>query len=302
MRTHRLAHCRTLVLAALIGASTLGLGFTQPEGERPGERQPEGERPGPEQIRERLEARLESARAFVDRLEAGIAQIEGGKDIDPALWREIGRFASEARSRPEHPGPGDGREPGRAFREGSDKDAPTIEEMRAFIDKQVPWLAERLRSADEKYPGASERMIRGFERRIAELIQQHEEDPVAAGLFIEQFRLGADMFDEARRVRRGLASGAMTEADARLVWRTLAERHVEIRERLTRHEVGQARTRLEELEARLATDIEQRSQMIEEMADRMFRRSMHGDRRDDRKPEDAPREGRPDGERRKPGG
>lgn len=303
MFTHRPAR-RTLWVATLVGMSTFGLGFTQPEGDQFTERQPEADRLAPEQIRRRLDAHLEWARGFVKRLEAGISQIDQGKEVEPALWREIGRFGPEGmRGRPGEL-PIEGREPPRNFRDGdlAEREPLPVAEMRAFIDEQLPWLSERLARADEKFPGSSERMIRGFERRIAELMQQHEEDPIAAGLFIDQFRLGADIVDEARRVRQGLASGEMTEAEARSVWRTLAERHVDIRERLTRHEIEQARARLEELESRLATDTEQRAQMIEDMAERMFRRSMRGDRHDDRKPDAGPREGRPDGERRKSGG
>lgn len=310
MRTHRPVRGRRILAATLVCFSTLSFGFVQPEPSRPGERQPEIDRPQPAQIRERLQSRLEWARSFVDRLESGLRELDQGDEIDPALWREVLRAGGEGmRARPgeptaREPGPGEGGGPGWQFRDrgGEQREAPTLEEMKAFINERTPWLAERLARADEKYPNSSDRVIMGFAPRIAEIMQQTHDDPEAAELFIEQFRLGADIVDEARRIRQAVAAGEMTEDEARSAWRSLAERHVDIRERLTRHEADQTRARLAELEAQLASDTEKRSQMIEEMADRMFRRSMMRDRRDDHRPEDDPREGRPDGDRRGPGG
>lgn len=295
---------RRLIAIATIGSGLFAFGFVQPEPVQPEQSQsPREEAEGgaeqaadPQQLRARLQSRLDWARGFVERLEQGIARLESGEEIDPSLMREIGRgFGDGSRFRNDDRRWGDGPD-GRD--DGDEREMPSLEEMKAFVREHVPWLTERFAAMDEKNPGASDAMLLRAAPRIADAMEQMREDPEAAALFIEQFRLGSDIVDSSRRIRKAVESGEMTEEDARSAWRALAERHVDIRERLTRHEVERARERLLELEQDLAGDSARRTELIEEMAERMHRRSSHFGR--DRRDDSSRGDGEKDGDHRRP--
>jgi len=131
-------------------------------------------------------------------------------------------------------------------------------------------------------------------------MHRSKEDPAAARALVEQFRLGADMVDVTRRIRRAMAAGEMTPDEARAAFRKLAERHMKIREQLTRREIEQARERLAEMEKNLSADQEKRDAILDEMAKRMFERASHGDRPGERPRDGKRRDGPRDGGSRRP--
>ncbi len=283
MQMHR-SILRSAVAGFLILGMSTGVALAQHETDRAAVRTREGAQPNMrEQIRERLTERLERARDLVERLENTLAQIDRGERPDPALLRELDRPRGRAQGREvDGPVPGEGRDSPRDSLGAADRAQPSVEEMRAFIDREVPWLATRLKRAEAEHPGSSEAMLRRAGPRIAEVMRKAKDDPAGARVLVEQFRLGADMVDASRRIRRAMAAGEMTEEQAKAAFRKLALRHLEIREHLAQRELEHARKRVQELEKGLAADRAKRDAILDDMAERMFKRASHFDRSGDR--------------------
>ncbi len=298
---------RSILRSAVAGSMILGMNTTvalaQRETDRPAVRQRAQDQPNMrEQIRERLTERLKRARTMVERLEKALAQVDRGQRPDPALLGELDRprgGGAPGRAM-DGPLPGEGRDLPRNAAGAVDRSQPSLEEMRAFVDREVPWLATRLKQAEAKHPGSSDAMLRRAGPRIAEVMQRAKDDPTAAKVLVEQFRLGADMVDASRRIRRAMAAGEMTQEQAKAAFRKLAQRHLEIRERLTRRELEHARKRVQELEKGLAADSERRDAILDDMAERMFKRASHFDRPGDRARDGRSRDKPGDGGSRRP--
>lgn len=268
-------------IGLMLGASSLV--WAQPEREEPvrdAEVQPE-QRPTPEQWRERLQARMDRARQSASQYEQALEKLERGEMPDPALMREFDRSTGDGpRSfggmRPD----GDGRSfSARPDHAQSDTPPPSVEQIRAFISRELPWLAERLDRADQDRPGSSEMMIRRVTPQIAEVMSKFEHDPAEASILIEQFRLGSDIVDAIRRIRLRMETNELSEPDLRALIRGFAERHYDLRLKMTRLEVERAETNLAELRARLSNDLEKRDEMIDEITERMMSRWSQIDRR-----------------------
>jgi hypothetical protein len=298
MQMHR-SILRSAVAGFLILGMNTGVAYAQRETDRAAVRERAQDQPNMhEQIRERLAERLKRARTIVERLEKALSQIDRGERPDPGLLRDMDRaWGGEPGREADGPMRGQGRGPAVPPLGESDhaQVQPSLEEMRAFVDREVPWLATRLKRADAERPGSSEAMLRRAGPRIAEVMRRSKDDPAAARVLVEQFRLGADLVDASRRIRRAMAAGDMTQEQAKAAFRKLAQRHLEIRERLTRRELEHARKRIEELEKGLATDRQQRDAILDDMAERMFKRASHfgrpGDRPRDGRGRDEPRDG-----------
>lgn len=273
----------------------------------------------PEALRERVRTRLDRAKENITRLEHLLDRIEAGESIDPAELNELmppdrpfrermGEALAERRGGPMRdgapgtgPGAGPGAGPGPGF--GRPDAAPdiTVEDVRAFIKSELPWLEERLSAAETSHPGVKESMIERIRPQIAEIMETRRDDPELATLKIAQFRLGADWIETSRTVREDLRSGEMTREQAIAAFTDLAERHFELRQQITRHEIERLRADLAARERELNDDDVRRSEWIRNMAERMVER-LGRDRgfrggdgrpgRDDRDDDDNERPGR----------
>ncbi|MCL4220574.1 MAG: hypothetical protein KJZ65_04305 [Phycisphaerales bacterium] len=247
----------------------------------------------PETLRDRLRMRIDRTRESLDRLEKLLNRVEAGEEIDPAelvdvvperpLRDRLGeREPGERRFGPGGPGGsggefipggqglGPGGPPGMGRVETAPVPAP--EEVAAFIEAELPWLNERLRRADAEREGMGQEILRRVTPQIVEIMQVRREDPELARLKMEQFRLGADWIETAAQVRIALRTGQMTREQAVAAFTELAERHFELRQRITRHEIERLRNELAAREQELNADESDRSQWVSRMAERMVER------------------------------
>lgn len=244
----------------------------------------------PESMRDRLRVRIERTRETLNRLERLLDRVEAGEEIDPAeliealpdrpLRDRLGdREPGERRFGPGGPGGelvpggqgfGPGGPPGMV--RGDVAPSPTPEEVAAFVKAELPWLDERLRRADVERAGLGQEVLRRVTPQIVEIMQVRRDDPELARLKMEQFRLGADWIEASGQVRNALRSGEMTREQAVAAFTQLAERHFELRQRITRHEIERLRSELAAREEELNRDEVDRSQWISQMAERMVDR------------------------------
>lgn len=291
---------RAVVIAAAVAVATAAI--AQPERQPPAPATADQ----PEAVRERLRMRLERARESIGRLESLLARLDAGESIDPTELSDLaperpvrGRFGEGAGDGLERRGPGpreDAPGPG-GF---GWADAPANfdpEEVAGFIRAELPWLDERLNRADSDHPGMREEMLRRVTPQIVEIMQTRRDDPELARLRLAQFRLGADWIEASRRIRDALRGGEVTRDQAVSAFTELAERHFDLRQRITRHEIERLRTELAARERELNQDDARRVEWIGDMARRMVER-VSGRQRGPRDSDEPDRERGPGGEPR----
>lgn len=278
---------RLIAFACVISPAPLVL--AQSEREAVPQQQPDQA----EMLRDRLRARIDRTRESLDRLEKLLVRVDAREEIDPAellealperpLRDRLGeREPGERRFGPGGPGgPGGEMAPGGqglglggppGLGRGESGPLPTTEEVAAFVQTELPWLNERLSRADAEREGMGQEILRRVTPQIVEIMQVRREDPELARLKMEQFRLGADWIEAAAQVRNALRSGEMTREQAVAAFTDLAERHFELRQRITRHEIERLRSELAAREQELNADESERSQWVSRMAERMVER------------------------------
>jgi hypothetical protein len=232
------------------------------------------------QLRERLASRLERSKASHDALVQAIARLDAGEEtgsvltsLGPVLREELPGIIESLRQR----GPASG---GPHAGPGIDRIEVDPQAIEAFIEREIPWLSERLNKAEAERPGSRAEMIRRLTPQVEEILNTSRENPQLAELYIVQFRLGSELIDTLRRVRRAIEAGEQTEDQARSVLRELATQHVMVREKITRSEIDSLRARLAEREAELNAQIEDRDRIIASMTDRMMSRGIEWRRGD----------------------
>ena len=234
-----------------------------------------------QELRSRLELRLEQADALRARLAEMIDALDRGECPDEVLG-PVGRRLLERRLG-EMPGLGPaglrhraglGPPPG-----GAEVD---LEEVRAFIDEHLPLLAARLEEAEGVDPERAERMLSRMAPRLGEIMLARDEDPAFARLRLDEMRTGMDILGATRSFRQARESGGDLDA-ARAELRALVERQVDLRLRLERHRIDRGRADLAEAEARLAEQQARREALVEEhlsrIVDRALQRPGPGDHR-----------------------
>lgn len=283
---------RLIALSFVLAPASVLLAQDRPEPAAPQADQPET-------LRDRLRARIDRTRESLNRLERLMDRVEAGEEIDPVELMEalpdrplrdrLGeREPGERRFGPGPAGQGGGAggpggemapagqgrgasgPPGMGRSEGGP--APSAEEVAAFVKDELPWLDERLARADAEREGMGREILRRVTPQIVEMMQVQREDPTLAGLKMEQFRLGADWIEASGQIRNALRSGEMTREQAVAAFTQLAERHFELRQRITRHEIERLRAELVAREQELNEDEAERSQWVSRMAERMVDR------------------------------
>lgn len=238
----------------------------------------------PEVLRERVRSRLDRAKENIARLEQLLNRIESGEKIDPAELNELmppdrpfrdrmGDAIVDRRGGPMREGvPGTGQGPGPGFGRPDTAPEVTVEDVRAFIQRELPWLEERFSAAETAHPGVKDSMIERIRPQVAEIMATRRVDPELATLKIAQLRLGSDWIETSRTVRDALRTGDMTKEQAIAGFTDLAERHFELRQQITRHEIERLRADLAARERELNDDDARRSDWIRDMAQRMVDR------------------------------
>lgn len=269
-------HLWRVGLSASLGLMVLSMGFSQPEGRgRGGFEPPMIDRTV---VRERLAQRLERSKASSAALESAIASLDQGEEIGKIL-STLGPVVRE-----DLPGLLEGmrQNAGLGRNGGPEHPARTVfdaEAVSAFIDRELPWLSERLRDAEARSPGSRMEMIRRVGPEVQEILTMMNDEPELADLRLEQMRLGAELIDTMRRVRRAMDAGEMTQEEARSTVRGVATEHVMLRERIARVEIESLRKKLAERETELELAVDDRERVIANMTERMMRRGF-GPRRE----------------------
>ncbi len=271
MIIHRPLLSRIAITLALC-TGLLALACVQPE-ERP---RPAAEPPTIDrgQLRERLASRLERSKASCEALESAITRLDNNEEpaavlvsLGPVLREDMSTMFEPHRAR--EPFPRDG-----AISDADPHSRITLDPdaINEFIDRELPWLAERLNQIEAERPGSRLEMIRRLTPQIEEIINTSNENPELAKLHIEQFRLGSEIIETMRRVRRAVDAGEMTEDSAKAAIIAIASQQVDLRERITRTEIESLRKRLAERDAELSAQIADRDRVIANMTERLFRR------------------------------
>lgn len=274
----RTVACAISLVAAQIAAA-------QPETPPPGAEQQ------PETVRARVQSRLDRARESMDRLEKLLSRLDAGEKIDPAElnelmmdrpfrdrfgeggadWRGAGPREGAPGAGIGGPGLGVGAGPGGLGRSEQPPQIPA-EEVEKFVKENLPWLDDRLNRIGTERPELRQQMLNRLTPQIVEIMQLRHDDPEMARLRTEQFRLGADWMDASRRIREQLRDGTITQADAVSAFTELAERHFDLRQQITRHEIDRLRGELAGKERELNDDDAKREEWIHDMAQRMVDR------------------------------
>lgn len=228
--------------AVLLAAATIA--SAQPDQPRPGV--PEGNA-SRETIRERLERRLEQARAIVQRLEAAIEALDAGKM--PELDEPPRRGQSRDRGPERRP-------------------APDRDEILAFVAEHLPELAESMRALRDERPGAADNILRRIGPRVAEVLRTRE--PELRTLRTREFVARYRIFETERAARKAFRAGdeetaAAHDADLRDL---LGEQH-DIQRAMTEYEINAIETRLAALRDELKQSDSDRDEFIERALNRI---------------------------------
>lgn len=253
---------------------------------------PPPERPTPDEIIDRLTSRLRQIDEMRAKLAAAIEKIHNGEApadaLGPGAMRMLMRrggggeswFAGTDRpdrlgiDRPgfDRPGPGPGGAGG--------PDAPTLDEVRAFIVEHLPELAKRLEEAEKSDPRRAERMVRRMMPRLGEMIRMEDRDPVFVELRVEEMRVGLRIIERMRALRGLVETGADNEKITAMKneIRDLLARQYDLRDKLDAHRLEKMKADLEAGKARLEKRRAERDKLLDEHMQRVLDRMKRGDR------------------------
>lgn len=283
---------------ALVASAGMGLAWQQPDGPPPprpgGERNVEDrdgappERPGgrgtrrdgmpdmvdidPQEMRARLERRLDDARMFVGRLESAIAVLDddGGIDAAMAALRGGDPVLDDARRR----------ELVDRLREGRGERGPRRpveaderERLRELIAQELPELDAHLRGLPEADAGVRDRVLGMLAPRLREVLETRRTDPTLASLKLDEIRTGLAVIHVGRQVREAQRDGSLdASSDLREQATAAIREQGAARLAVKAHELEQLRGRISQLEQELAAERDGLDMWTDALVERMLRR------------------------------
>lgn len=236
--------------------------------------EPAGPRPSGEALRSRLAQRLESVRAMEARLESAIADLDAGRQVDaqeppPEFGRGPGGERRGAwRGMRDDRRPGDNREP--VSRE------PMTAERRAAVlaelDTLAPRMAEAVRKIVAERPIRADAMLSRIEGRLKELRRVRAEDPEAAEIKADEFRVGlsiAHHFGEYRRTLAEFGADAEATVNAKRELRIVVAQGLELKLQLQELEIERLERKVADLKRKLAEQRADPERLIDERLEQM---------------------------------
>lgn len=240
------------------------------------------------EVVESLKSRIEWLDSYRGRLAAALARIESGDSPEDALGPMELRLLSRR--------PGEGQDwmaggPGgiglsREWPVGRPGPAPgpvpepALEDVRSFIRRHLPQLSERIELAGEDNPEAAERMLRRMAPRFGDIIERERDDPAFARMRVEEMRIGMEIVEQSRTLRRLDDERAAPERveEARSSLRQLLGRQLDLREKLETHRLSQMEREIAEARAGLRERAGRREQILDQNFERVLNRTMRGPR------------------------
>jgi len=228
------------------------------------------EAPSPDQVRRRVQRRLDEIDAERGRLLAAMTALDEGRPAPEAL-RELGpeaRRLMDWRGGQRRPGGPDG------LAGETDAPPPTAEEVRAFIDEHLPDLSQNLSTVERMAPGGSDRILERLTPRIAEVIVAQRRDHRLGELKVDELEIGTRVIDASRRAREAAGPDGKLDESEQNALRTqlveLLDRQARIRDAVRLREIELLEERAAEMRAEVQSSAEHRDQEIARLADRMI--------------------------------
>jgi hypothetical protein len=250
-------------------------------------------KPGPDDkpiardaLRARLQRRLDDSRRSQQRLEQALERLDSGtapaevlSDLDSfghTGGRERSGAARDRSGAPDHqPGAGghDGPPSSRGDHRRADAPAPAAQapsrdQILAFLDEHAPRLAQRLRRSMSDNPPQADGLFQRFSPRIGEIIQLREQDPVEFTIRVDEFKGGIALFDAAGHLREAFRTGADSaaiEKESSAV-RALVAQQFDYKIRRHQHEIDSLQERMTKLRTDLDAQLKDRDAAIDKQA------------------------------------
>ncbi|MEZ6242823.1 MAG: hypothetical protein R3B57_07240 [Phycisphaerales bacterium] len=233
--------------------------------------------PSPEQVRRRVQRRLDEIEAERERLQHALSALDDGRPA-PEVMRELGPDAGRPmdwRGGPRRGGPGQDE-----LAPEEDVPPPTPEEIRAFIDEHLPELAKNLNTVESMAPGGAERILKSLTPRIAEVIVAQRRDQKLGELKVDELQIGARVIEAMRRARELVdADGTLSEADENALRTSLIDlltSQAKIRDGVRLREIDLLEEHAAAMRAEVQSHAEGRDEEIARLADRMIDRIKRG--------------------------
>ncbi len=236
----------------------------RPEG-RPGDRAP----PTADQLRARLQRRLEDTRLIQQRLEAAIASLDSGTAPEVVMRTLFEPRDGDARREPR-----DFDQPGRGFG-GPDPRAPLTtqerEQLLAYIGEHMPRVAAWLTELERDDPRLLEAVRTRLAPQLREIQRLRERDPVGAQARTEELIATMGVMRATRLHRAAARAGADSPAaiQTRAALRDALATQFDARLAASRHELTALAERIKSLEADIASQTDGRDAHVDSALDRI---------------------------------